>query len=415
MRDHHLGLMKDHSSKDWRQSAAWPTDHEVRRAFTRLAKRTLETKRRGFGNLAQIPSAGELKVLEAGLQRLGAAGAAPSPSGTDEFGWIVDDPDAPGVDHDRSTWLEMMGLPSGTPWPLQGAYAARAYVVAQYRAIQARGWATPGQAIVYAAAQMASHNTLSTVQGQDEPEVTIKLITEFSNTIRDVLIPAMEGEGAHLPEGQFLDVATASTSNHSDRLGADFAVVTGLVIDGVVKYRVALFQAKWEDENQRGKADVWHKGGGQLAELLSTGIGYYLFYPRRYREGEKARPVFLPTVRSARDVERDALALTTTTVRMVDTCNGTADVAWDFGGFLGLALASLENNGVGGIYDTQKEVVELLSRKRKRPLARAAIFYDHTPGRSLNLFELAEAIKGEGFDVDTFSVPVAGDQRVIRD
>ncbi|MBY0250374.1 MAG: hypothetical protein K2X54_03165 [Methylobacterium organophilum] len=346
-----------------------------------------------------------MQVLGRGLERLGAVVGPLDDENTPA--WMPEWTGDEAAESDRSAWLRLMGLDPDERWPVEAADAPRAYVVAQYRAIQAKAWASPGQAIVYAAAQAAAHSTLSTAQGQPEPEVSIDLMKEFVIAVRDTFIPAMEGEGAHLPEGHFLDVAMGSTNNQKDRLGADFAVVTGVIVDDVVKYRVVLFQAKWEDTKQRNKADVWHDGGNQLSELLATGLGYYLFFPRRYWEAGKERPVFLPTVRSAENVGRDAHAITGDTVRKVDTCVGSqaGDVAWDFAGFLGLTLASLQDDGIGAVFDTPAEVADLLSQKRKRPLVHSVFAYDLSPGRSLNLSDLAEALETEGYDVEVFGAP----------
>ncbi|MGY2049120.1 hypothetical protein [Methylobacterium sp. JK268] len=387
---------------DWARSREWPTTHAVRRAFTRLAASTYARKQAGFGVLPPSLAAEEAAVLRESRSRLldASYGAKPVEGVAallDEVAEVLRAGAAPGGE--GTTWLGFMGLDRGTARSAARADEGRDYVLAQYRAIQAHLWTDPAQAVVFAAAQAAVHHTLSTTQGQEEPEVTVDLMKEFTGNIRNVVIDAMERERVPLPEGSFLDVATASMTNRRDRLGADFAVVTGFLSRGVTRYRVALFQAKWDDGRGR-LADVSHRSGAQLDELLATGMGYYVFYPRVGRTGGKARPVFLPTVRAAGDVHRDVHPGPGRFVPKVSTCVGAAsgDVAWEFAAFLALALASPRAGGFGRLFDTPEEVARILSGGRRRPLAREVLAYDLTPGRSLNLSAFVEALGAAGYD-----------------
>ena len=185
-----------------------------------------------------------------------------------------------------------------------------------------------------------------------------------------------------------------------DRIGADLAVVSGTIIEGVPVYRMVLLQAKME--KPRGSANVSQRGGEQLRELLGSGMGFYLFYPAVFQNR-----VFLPTVRSAEDVSRDVHSGKGPNYR-VDVCRGDGgEPAWDFPAFLAIAMASPDPGGPGRIFPDVSSVCRVLSEGRKKPLTQEVAFFDTTG--ALNVLDFVEGLRSLGYrSHGVFSSPAPG-------
>ena len=163
----------------------------------------------------------------------------------------------------------------------------RINLASQFLAMTAGLWDNPAQAMLYSASQAASHRVLRQSLGETEPSITTAFCEELRSTLgRDFIRPLWEARIV-LPPGCHLEFGTASMQGHADRLGADLAVVIGAEIGGIPQYRVALLQAK--RGRLQGTANVSQGGGEQLRQILETGMGFYLFYPKKIE-----RRVFCP-------------------------------------------------------------------------------------------------------------------------
>ncbi|WP_043352951.1 hypothetical protein [Methylobacterium sp. B1] len=395
--------MCEDPERDWGRYADWSTANQIKRVYLDLSESTYDAKKLGWGCLPKVLTEEEAAFLRESCKRLSdpGHGLRPGEEGVGrvaEARRLVRDRDGPLLDWE--TWFRAMGLAHDVDGAEDAPDEGREFVLAQHLTMQPVPWQDPAQSIVYAAAQAAVHATMGLAQGQVEPDVSAALIANFASYIRNSFVKAMKWQSTPLPRGSFLDVLTATMSDNGDRLGSDFAVVTGFLLHGRPKYRIALFQAKWEDSGRRNQADVWRNEGQQLAELHATGMGHYVFYPRHYDDPSQRRPVFFPTVRSAEDVRHDTVGSSNTTTRHVNTCVGGSkmEAAWDFGSFLGMTLASSIDGGPGIMVDTPDEVAQILSAGRKKPLTHHVLAYDRTVGRSLNFSALAERCRWWGYD-----------------
>lgn len=367
----------------------WGSDHPLRKAFYNCATQVLNYKIEGVGRFPASLREPDLRFLQENFQRL--LGATDTKRAQERISRVMKSYGVPSNLDLRNQCLDIMGI---KPDQLtEAAWQSRGYLAAQFLWMTAGVWANPSQAMLYTATQTASHRAFRMCQGQGEPETTVELTNNLRSDLGGKFITTLNNEGIRLPPGSFLDFATASMQGWKDRLGSDFALVIGTLVMGRPKYRVAVFQAKWE--SSRGTANVSQDDGGQLDELLSTGMGYYVFYPKTVYG-----KAFVGTVRSAEDVFFDVWSASDAPAYDVDTCcaRDGGKIAWDFPTFVTVAMTASEHDQFGRLFPDAKSVAELLSQGRKRPLASKILITDLTS--QLQVAQLAEDLKNGGFDVD---------------
>lgn len=265
---------------------------------------------------------------------------------------------------------------------------AREYLVRQFLSMQPCAWPDPTKAILYAAAQAASHDVSLICQGRSEVEASAKLTEKISANIHQI-IDAIKSAGSPLPPGAFLDFGSASMQGWKDWQGADFAIVIGTTVLGRPMYRVALFQAKWE--TARGRANVAHADGKQLDEIQSTGMGYYVFYPHTFHGR-----AFFTTIRPVPDVFRSVWEAEDPPGFDINTCHDGGQAAWDFAAFLAVAMTWQDDLTFGRIFPDARAVADVLSGGRHKPLVQHVLAFDMTG--ALSVHEMIQSLKFKGFD-----------------
>lgn len=374
--------MAEETSWNW---AKWSAEHPVRKAFNITMAEVVNTKLAGVGLLPPGVRQADLNFLAANHKRLLCA--MDQDKSRARFAEVMDFGPKPRHPEFRDQCLKIMGVGPGAA---RAEWAGRGFLVTQFLAMTAGLWGSPSQAMLYSATQAASHRAFRACRGQGEIETTAELTCQLRSVLGERFVATLNRENIRLPPGAFLDFGTASMQGWRDRLGSDFALVVGTTVNDIPVYRVAVFQAKWE--GSRGSANVSQGGGRQLRELLATGMGYYVFYPRAV--DAKA---FVATVRSAASVDSDVHGPSGRPKYDVDVCcaRGGSDPAWDFATFVTVAMTSPEN-GVGRVFPDADAVAEALSKDRKEPLTAHVVFADFTG--CLNVRQLAEKLKERGYD-----------------
>lgn len=238
---------------------------------------------------------------------------------------------------------------------------AAKYLLAQGLALDARHWHGHLDALFFAACQLAVHEAVRSVFGRIEVAYTEAFLRVLTKTVRESVVDPLRGLGPGLPEDLHLQFATASMQEGNDLQGADLAIVVGTLLYGKPMWRVVLLQAK--SEKSQGKSEIGYKEGAQLAEILSTGMGAYLFYPKA-----KYEKIFVPTVRLAEHVFADAYkGLNDPEFGEIDPC-GADGSAWDFASFVALEMRRPRVFGPGRVFPTVEAVADALSLGRERPL-----------------------------------------------
>lgn len=201
-----------------------------------------------------------------------------------------------------------------------------------------------------------------------------------------------------------------------DIAGADLALVVGVRVLGVPRYRVVLMQAKHEHPDWWRQGNVGHKKGAQLSELLSSGMGYYLFYPKPMEDPALGRETrLMPVVRSAeavfRDVAHSIIPGSRYRVNIYSDSDGRVD-AMDFAQFLSVAMCG-DTLDIGRLFPTVPSVADALGVPG-RPLVPDIVAIDAT-GR-LSCHELLEKLRGGGYDVEEeFRFPVMDSAKLYHD
>lgn len=280
--------------------------------------------------------------------------------------------------------------------------------IAALAAVDIRKWQDPVRAILFAAGLHATHDAM---RGRRtvEPNLNQMILDGYRNAFR-IILDGYRREKACLPPDKFLHAGIASMQEKTDIAGADLALVVGTRVFGIPRYRVVLLQAKHEQSGQTRQGDVGYGNGDQLAELLSSGMGFYMFYPAAVEDpflGRETR--LLPVVRSAEAVFADAAQFGSPRgrykVNMFSDRDGNVD-ATDFTQFLSFLMCSDVLN-VGRLFPTVSSVADALGVPG-RPLAPEIVAVDVT-GR-LSCHELLETLRGGGYDVDEdFNFPVEDD------
>lgn len=240
--------------------------------------------------------------------------------------------------------------------------------------------------MLYAASQAAAHEVIATCQGKTEGETT-GILTEKVRTNLANFFEAARVAKAPLPKGVFLDVGTASMQGQKDWLSADLALIVGTNIMGRPMYRVAVLQAKWD--SGVGKIDVRHDRGRQLDEIMSTGMGYYISYPKKY-DGRSSMMTVLP----AENVFGSVWAGVRRPRFVVNSqfCSGGA--AWDFATFVATAMTSETDLKLGRVFRSAKEAADALFEGRGEARVDHVLAVDLT--RNLNVHEVILHLENKG-------------------
>ena len=235
------------------------------------------------------------------------------------------------------------------------------YFIAQVVSLDVRIWPADNDALFFAACQLAVHQAYHNEFKNTEPDYTRSLWRVFPDVIENYVIDILRRNGGEPPNGIFLHFATAWMGVGKDLQGSDLAFVVGTKLHGKPVWRVVLVQAK--REKARGYADVSYKDGAQLAEILATGMGFYLFYPIVH-----CGKSFIPTVRLAEDVfEKIHDPASPESIDAVESCGG-GGTAWDLASFVALEMTRPETFGIGRIFQSVEAVADALSLGRKGPL-----------------------------------------------
>lgn len=274
-------------------------------------------------------------------------------------------------------------------------------------AIDILAWGKPAHALIYAAAQESAHAGLHK-GGLDEEKITESILTTFGTSL-GTFVTAYGDSDRSLPPGSFLHACTASMQTHKDELGADLAIVVGTNVLGAARYRLVLFQAK--RATSRCTADVGQNEGTQLDEILSSGMGFYLFYPEPLlvpsRGGKpEGGGRMLPTVRSAEAVFSDVWSPEdfSYVVNCYADAAGNAD-AVDFAQFLALAMTG-EDLRIGRLFPNIDAVVSAL-QLGGRPLATRILAINERG--DLSMHELIVRLREVCREVHEFMLPEAED------
>ncbi|QCO02858.1 hypothetical protein [Azospirillum argentinense] len=363
----------------------WSTEHPVRVAFTGTMAEVVNTKLAGVGLLPSVARKKDLDFLAANHRRL--LGAMERDKSHARIAEVMDFSSGSRYPKFRDECLKIMGI---GPEAVRAEWSSRGYLVTQFLAMTAGLWKIPSWAMLYSAVQTASHRAFRACQGQGEIETTAELTSQLRSVLGEKFVETLKRENIHLPPGAFLDFGTASMQGWKDRLGSDFALVVGTTVNDIPMYRVVVFQAKWE--GSRGSANVSQGDGRQLRDLLATGMGYYVFYPRAVD-----KKAFVATVRSAESVNSDVHGPSGKPKYDVDVCcaRDGGDPAWDFATFVTVAMTSPEDD-IGKVFPDADTVAEALSTDRKEPLTARVVFADLTS--CLNVRLLAEKLRERGYE-----------------
>lgn len=376
--------------QDWKQYSNWESTHPVKFVLCEFIDGVISSKGEGIGMSPTTLTPQERAVLEQGRRRFASAGVQ------DVWGRALWDkwrrigpPSLPKEPAAEGRLLRICSFVLGLePGENESEVAVRQYLLAQFLSMHADRWPDPVKAILYAAAQAASHMVSRDCQDKSEVE-TSTLLTERLQANVIQAIRSVNKARSPLPPGSFLDFGSASMQGWRDLQGADFAIVVGTVVLGRPMFRVVLFQAK--KGKSRGSADASHGDGSQLDELLSTGMGHYIFYPVTFHG-----KAFITTVRSAEDVFRDVWVSDNPPRFNVDTCAGSGEAAWDFAAFLAVAMTSPDDLACGRLFPDADAVAEALSVGRKKPLVSKVLAFDFT--RVLNVHGLVQKLGLVGLD-----------------
>lgn len=277
----------------------------------------------------------------------------------------------------------LFGGPMGLPLSASGV-GERAFVAEQVISMLPRYWKDPVRGALNAAMQIAAHRAIVEGAGKGEEAVTDLLVQGSLSFLARELVPALAKARVVLKPGQTLDFAGASMQGKTgDLFDSDLAIVIGTSIVGQPRYRVVLLQAKRCRSNFH--ADVSYKSGSQLDGLLSTGMGYYLFYPSD-GAGDVA---FSPSVKDSRKVFEGARAGAGHVFSGIAAMDGEAI---DLSLFVSTVM-TLERPCVGRIFPSQDAVADALLGQRTRPVHILVL----SEAVGARVWTLVERLRAEGY------------------
>lgn len=377
---------------EWPTMDAWPDKHPILDSFHTLRSRVIDGWRRDEAILPQRLSHSQQKILSVGMARLLAGQVSPSlGTQTELILRMMAGPDL--ANATGQGWRDLtatLGLVAGRFATERVKPEGRQFLIAQLLAMSPRYWTDPVQAILFASVHYGLQAALHRKRRKPETSQTEAFLDDLTVAVREHLIPAMDKANVCLPDTHPLDLGTASLQEGRDLCGADLAVVAGVRILGRPMYRIILFQAK--KAKVTGKADVGEGEGRQLDTILSTGMGWYLFYPAYGEPG-----TFVPTARSATDVYRDVWgAARPPGFTQVDAYGGEGSPGWDLASFISIAMSSNETLTLGRLFPDLKSAAKALTDNRKHPLAADIVAFDRTG--SLKLHDFIDETAAMGYE-----------------
>lgn len=214
----------------------WEADHAVVEEFSRLAERVLDQKRKGIGVEPVQKTESEIRYINRIL----------------------------------------VALQRGNKLALQTKITARLpdlpeVAANEIFAVDVQQWKSPASAALYVAAQLAVHIGFNDPSA-NETSINSIIFSQLGSALEGI-VRAYESSGCVLPPGESLHFGRASMQKHSDELGSDLAIIVGLDVHGVRRFRVVLFQAKNEKSRSRNVAYVGHNSGAQL-ERFRFNLGH---------------------------------------------------------------------------------------------------------------------------------------------
>lgn len=376
---------------DWDRMREWQHHHPVVRAFAGISREIAVRQR-----MLREPEAEFVQkrsvFLKGSLNRLLANTAASfeaelrqwlSPSETASSG-----PNTRSVLRRRALGTAVAELPVST---MGGALGPHLFPLAQLMAPNVLYWTRPVVGVVYAACSYALHEVAFYNQGNDERKHNQGYVDYFRSALKDRIITPMVQAGVRFPADAFLDFGTATMEGRRDLQGADFAVVFGLRVLGRLLWRVVLFQGKRQAAS--GWPGVGEGGGDQLEELLSSGMGAYVFYPY----GSDGRIFMLP-VRSAASVFRDVWGDEERPRWAVDPYGSEADPAVDIASFIAFDMADENDLSLGRLFSDPRNVAAALSLGRPTALNPDVLVMDMTG--ELHVGAVLEELQALGYRID---------------
>lgn len=364
---------------DRHPAARWVGNRHVAQVFDTLRTETPDRKIEGAGSLPVDLSDEQVAVLHANLRRLPVGSRIPAVP-WQSAAILRDLFRPPFARRQYPPWRKykkVLGLHPGDDDPSRAEGHCRHYAIAQCLAIDPRAWADPVRAVLYAGITRALHMALNFDGTRSEPMLTEALLDQVDATFQYRIIGPLKGRRVPFPEPYRLDVAVATMQEGHDNLAADLAVVLGTRVAGREMYRIVLFQAK--KLNADGHADVGSTDSGeQLDKFLSTGMGWYLFYPAP----EKGRN-FIVTARAATDVFEDVWrGRRKPRYKGTHGLGGAGTFGWDFPTFVSVAMAS-QDMSLGRLFPTVEAAAAALSIERDVPLVAGVLVADTTGALAL--------------------------------
>jgi hypothetical protein len=373
---------------DWAEAASWEGDHPVVDAYGRMRMAVVRGRMAGVSALSDEPTDAQVRVLTASLRNLGSdERTATVLEASRKILYSLAEPGAAAA-HPWRDYARILGLEIGAFEAERAEAEGRHFLLAQALAMSPRRWADPVQGILFTVVQYGLELALRRRLRRPEPLKTEALLHFVQGAMEHKIIGAMDKAGAHLPEERSLDFGTASMQAHRDLLAADLAVVAGIRVHGKPMYRVVLFQAK--RASRQGWADLSEGQGRQLDVLLSSGMGWYLFYPD---EGGGFPAVVRPACELFAEVwsGRDGPAL-----RRACTYGPEAHEAWDLATLVSVAMASTTDTTLGRLFPDARLAAAALSSEG-HPLAGEVIAFDATGSLALrDFFDAATTLGYEG-------------------
>lgn len=375
---------------DWDEPTEWPKGHPIRDAFATLTARVAEGRLLDGASLPLRLDQSQRRVLLSGMERL--LDGCTHPSLGPDIGQILrvmaTKKASGGARRGWEPLAPTLGLVAGSFDAERAKNEGRQYRLAQIQAMSPLYWLDPVQGILFSTMHYGLELALRRKRRKPEPLKTEALLSNLHVALWDHIIPAMDKAKVRLPATHTLDVGTASMQDHRDLLAADLAIVAGVRILGRPMYRIILFQAK--NATVTGRVDASEGGGGQLDKLLSTGMGWYLFYPTYRGKG-----TFIPTARPAIDVYREVWQGDAPPSFKLPTAYGDeASPAWDFASFVSIAMSSDTDLTLGRLFPDIESAATALTDDGKKPLAADIIAFDRTGSLRLNDFIDATAAIG---------------------
>jgi len=360
--------------------------------FDALRGETLALKSRGILGLPAAVSPGQARVLAENLGRLPVL-SAPDGLGTASRE-ILEDICRPWAEARAfpywTQYAAMLGL-SGRRDVAKARAASRHCVIAQALAMSPWVWPSPAQGLLYAGLQHALHQAFESYD-DTEPFMTKDVIDKVNITFKHRIIDVLNRLGVSGLGMSKIKFASASMQGTHDRLGADLALVVGHRIHGKDVFRIVLIQAKKQDGDGRYPIRT-AKSLRQLDRILSSGMGWYAFYPHLRNNLH-----FLVTVRPAADVFTDVWDETAERVAADDFASGgSGDAAWDLPTFVSLEMAS-PSLSLGRLFPDAAAVAEALSVERDVPLAEGVVMADLTG--TLDLMAFKASLEAAGYKVE---------------